>query len=85
MDRVSTLLLEAACEFQRRAGDRSDPMNTEQSVKLIKKEKRKAPGTPPSVQAAVASTVWSTAVHLSVSEFEKRRGDSLRSFASLFR
>jgi hypothetical protein len=63
----------------------AEDMNTEPSVKLIKKEKRKVPEIPPRVQAASGPNKWSTAVQLWISEFQKRRDESLPGFDSLFK
>jgi hypothetical protein len=61
-------------------------MNTEPSVKLIKKEERKRPASQAEVKRAVDPNRWSTAVKSWVSEFQKhRRGESLPAFDSLFK
>lgn len=61
-------------------------MDTEPSVKLIKKEERKRPAPQAEVKRAVDPKRWSTAVKSWVSEFQKhRRGESLPAFDSLFK
>ncbi len=60
-------------------------MDTEPSVKVIKKEKREAPEVQADVKFAVDPNRWSTAVQAWVSEFQQhRRGESLPAFDSLF-
>jgi len=58
-------------------------MNPQRLVKLIKKSK--VPRIPPKVQPTAGETRWSTAIHSWVSEFQKRRDESMRGFNSLFK
>ncbi|HEY8227323.1 MAG TPA: hypothetical protein VIG25_18775 [Pyrinomonadaceae bacterium] len=62
-----------------------EEVNTEPRVKLIKKKKSKVARIPPQVQSPAGETRWSTAIQLWVSEFQKRRVESLRGFNSLFK
>ena len=61
-------------------------MNTKPSVKLIKKQERKGPGTQAQVELAADPKKWSTSVMSWVNEFQKHRGrESLPPFDSLFK
>ncbi len=60
-------------------------MNPDPRVKLIKKKKSKVPQIPPQIQSSAVQNRWSTAIQSWVSEFEKRRVESLRGFNSLFK
>ena len=62
-----------------------EDMNTEPSVKLIKKEDRNGPATPVEPDASADPKEWSTAVKSWVKEFQKdRRDESLEAFENLF-
>jgi len=64
----------------------AEGMNTKPPVKLIKKEKRKGPGTQAQVELAADLKKWSTSVLSWVNEFQKhRRRESLPPFDSLFK
>ena len=61
-------------------------MNTEPSVKLVKKGERKAAEPQAEVECSVDLNGWSTAVQSWVHEFQKhRRGESLPAFGRLFK
>jgi hypothetical protein len=64
----------------------AEGMNTKPPVRLIKKEKRKGPGTQAQVELAADPKKWSTSVLSWVNEFQKhRRRESLLPFDSLFK
>jgi hypothetical protein len=64
----------------------AEGMNTKPPVKLIKKEKRKGPGTQAQVELAADPKKWSTSVLSWVNEFQRhRRRESLPPFDSLFK
>jgi len=60
-------------------------MNPDPRVKLIKKKESRAPRIPPLGQSSAVENKWSTAIESWVSEFQKRRVESLRGFNSLFK
>ena len=61
-------------------------MNTKQSVKLIKKEERKASRIQARVELPVGPKKWSTSVLSWVNEFQQqRRRESIPAFDSLFK
>jgi len=60
-------------------------MNPDPRVKLIKKKESRAPRIPPLDQSSAVENKWSTAIESWVSEFQKRRVESLRGFNSLFK
>jgi hypothetical protein len=58
-------------------------MNPDLRVKLIKKKKNRVPRIPPLVQSSAVENKWSSAIQSWVSEFQKRRVESLRGFNCL--
>ena len=60
-------------------------MNPDPRVKLIKKKESRAPRIPTLDQSSAVENKWSTAIESWVSEFQKRRVESLRGFNSLFK
>jgi hypothetical protein len=63
-----------------------EEVKTMQSVKIIKKGKRKVPEIRSRIKSAVGPNTWSIAVQSWIGEFQKRRrGDSLSAFNRLFK